>query len=97
MITVEEVRKKAAPVFEQYGIEYAGIFGSLARNQGNDTSDVDVLVRLGSPMGLFLYMRFIHELENILNKKVDVVTEQSLNKFVKPYVMEDLKTIYEKR
>jgi len=47
-------------------------------------------------MGMFLYMRFIHDLEDTLNKKVDVVTNQSINKFVRPYIMKDLITIYER-
>src|SRR3989338_1641531 len=94
--TLEEVKKKSVPVFEYYGIEYAGVFGSTARNQSRSESDIDFLVRFGAPMGMFLYMRFIHDLENTLNKKVDVVTDQSINKFVKPYIMKDLITIYER-
>lgn len=96
-ITIEEVKNKSVPIFKQYGIEYVGVFGSIARNQDTNKSDVDLLIRLGAPMGMFLYMRFIHELESVLNKKVDIVTEKSVNKFVKPYILEDLKTIYERK
>lgn len=42
------------------------------------------------------YMRLVEGLEDGLKKKVDLVTEQSLNKHVRPYVLADLKTIYEK-
>ena len=47
-------------------------------------------------MGMFSYMRFIDGLEKTLHKKVDVVTEKSINKFVKPYIIADLHVIYEK-
>ena len=94
---IEEVKEKSAPIFEQYGVEYAGVFGSVARGQGTTESDVDLLIRLGTPMGMFVYMRFIRELESVLDKKIDVVTEKSVNKFVRPYILEDLKTIYERK
>ena len=46
-------------------------------------------------MGLFAYTRLIREMEESLHHKVDLVTADSLNKFVKPYVLPELKTIYE--
>ena len=53
-------------------------------------------MRLGRPMGIVAYMRLVQSLEEILDKKVDLVTEQSLNEHVRPYVVSDLKTIYER-
>jgi predicted nucleotidyltransferase len=47
-------------------------------------------------MGMVGYMRLIQNLEETLQRKVDVVTEQSLNERVRPYVLPDLRTIYEK-
>lgn len=96
-MTVEEVQQKITPLFKEYGIEYAGVFGSVARGEDTAESDVDILVRLGTPMGMLRYMRFINGLEASLHKKVDLVTEKSLNRFVQPYVLPEVKTIYEKR
>ncbi|MBI5421229.1 MAG: nucleotidyltransferase domain-containing protein [Parcubacteria group bacterium] len=83
------------PILEEHRVTYAAVFGSVARNEDTPESDVDLLVCLPSLMGMFSYMRLIHDLETCLNRKVDVVTEQSLNKFVKPYIKADLKVIYE--
>jgi predicted nucleotidyltransferase len=95
-MTIEELKQKTAPIRDQHGVAYAAVFGSVARGEDRPQSDVDILVRLGRPMGMVGYMRLIQNLEEILQKKVDVVTEQSLNEHVRPYVLPDLKTIYEK-
>lgn len=95
-MTIQDIKHKTTPIFEQYGITYAALFGSYARGQNTNKSDVDLLIRLGQPMGMFTYMRFINGLEKSLGKKVDVVTDKSLNKFVKPYITTDIKTLYEK-
>ena len=95
-MTIEEVRQKTSPVLKRHGVTYAAVFGSLARGEDRPQSDIDILVRLGRPTGMIGYMRLIQGLEECLQKKVDLVTEQSLNKYVRPHVLPDLKTIYEK-
>ena len=95
-MTIDEIKQKTSPILARHGIAYAGVFGSLARGEDRPQSDVDILVRLDRPMGMVEYMDLIESLEAILQKKVDLVTEQSLNKHVRPYVTPDLTTIYEK-
>lgn len=95
-MTIEEVKQKAGPILERHGVTYAAVFGSLARGEDRPQSDVDILVRLGRPTGMVDYMKLVESLELTLHKKVDLVTEESLNKHVRPYVVPDLKTIYEK-
>ena len=95
-MTFEEIKRKTAPILERHGVAYAAVFGSVARGEDRPRSDVDILVRFGRPMGMVGYMRLIQNLEEILQRKVDVVTERSLDEHVRPYVLPDLKTIYEK-
>ena len=95
-MTIEEVKQKVSPILKRHGVTYAAVFGSLARGEDSPESDIDILVRLGRPTGMISYMRLIENLEERLQKKVDLVTEQSLNKYVRPHVLPDLKTIYEK-
>lgn len=95
-MTIEEVKQKTQPVLEKHGVTYAAIFGSLARGEDHPQSDIDILVRLGRPTGIIGYMQLVQNLEEILQKKVDLVTEQGLNEHVRPYVLPDLKIIYEK-
>jgi len=95
-MTIEELKRITRPVFEHHGVSYAAVFGSVARGEDRPESDVDILVRLGRPTGMVGYMRLVENLEASLNRKVDVVTEQSLNGHVRPYVTQDLATIYER-
>ncbi|PIZ65061.1 nucleotidyltransferase [Candidatus Roizmanbacteria bacterium CG_4_9_14_0_2_um_filter_39_13] len=93
---IESIKYTMSPVFEKYGITYAAIFGSFARGEAKETSDIDLMVRLGKPMGMIDYMKFINSLESVTKRKVDVLTEKSLNKHIAPYVKSDIQTIYEK-
>jgi predicted nucleotidyltransferase len=94
-VTIEEVKLRTGPVFREFGVSYAAVFGSVARGEDRPESDVDILVRFGRPTGMVGFMRLIENLETSLERKVDVVTEQSLNPHVQPYVACDLATIYE--
>ena len=90
-----ELQQKVSPILRAHGIKRASVFGSVSRNEDRPDSDVDILIEIGEPMGLFAYTRLIREMEESLHRKVDLVTADSLNKFVKPYVLPELKTIYE--
>ncbi len=94
-MSITEIQHKISPILRKCGIRHAAVFGSVSRGTNRPESDIDLLVKLGKPMGMFAYMRLLRELEAILGAKVDLVTENSLNRFVKPYVTPELKTIYE--
>lgn len=97
MPTVQDIADKAQPVFKKYGIKRARLFGSYARNEARPDSDVDLLVEFGpTSMGLFAYMEFRESLEKELGMDVDVVTEETMNEFMRPYIMKDVKPLYEK-
>lgn len=82
----------------EYGVKKASVFGSVSRGDDRPDSDVDLLVELGpGPMGMFRYMELIEKLEEILGKKVDLVTEGNVIKYFEPYIRPDLKKIYEGR
>lgn len=84
------------PLFASGGISYAGVFGSFARGEATETSDVDILVRFERPMSLLQMIRFERELSEKVGRDVDLVTEDSLSPFIRGEVLHDVKTIYEK-
>ena len=92
---LNEIRQKAAPVLERYGVQYAGVFGSVARGEDTPESDVDVLVVLKQPVSLLKFFGLNDELETALGCKVDLVTKNSLNPHVRPFALQELKTVYE--
>ena len=64
----------------EYGIKSIGIFGSVARNEHTEESDVDVLVE-APEMDLFTRIRVRNQLEEMMGTPVDLVTK---SKFMRP-------------
>ena len=92
---LNEIKIKATPVFERYGIVRASVFGSVSRGDNTADSDIDILVKLGSKMDLVRYIQFRDSLSLSLGKIVDVVTESSMSPYLRPHIVDDLKTIYQ--
>jgi len=68
---------------ERYGVTRLGIFGSVARNEATDASDVDVVVETQVP-DLFMMVNLKEDLEQILQRKVDLVRYRvRMNPFLK--------------
>jgi len=81
MKTLEEVKKILAEhkdeIREKYRVVILGVFGSYAREEQKETSDVDIIVELERPIGLKFY-EFWDYIENILGTKADVLTLSAL-------------------
>ncbi len=72
-----------------------GIFGSYSRGENNSDSDIDILYLFDKSIGLFKLIMLKEDLEQKLNKKVDLVSEKYAHPKLKPIIMKDLKVIYE--
>ena len=73
----------------------AYLFGSYVRGEANEQSDVDILIELdySQSIGLaFVEMQF--DLQDILSRKVDLVSERGLSKFIKPFIEKEKELIY---
>ncbi len=77
-------------------VEWAGIFGSFARNEMKKDSDIDIVVHFkkGIKISLFDYVRYKQDLEELLGRKVDLVTYKYLQPRLKAYIDKDLQIIY---
>jgi predicted nucleotidyltransferase len=78
-------------------VKKAYLFGSYSRNDADKNSDVDILVELdhSTPIGL-QFFTYSDELQNLLKRKVDVVSYEGLSKYVKPFIDKDKVLIYER-
>ncbi len=95
---IKQIAEKMAPVFEKYALEYAGIFGSYARGDEKEESDVDILFRRGSKkLSLLDHIGMKDEISDILNKKVDLVSESAIIPYFKDHIFNDLRVIYGER
>lgn len=83
--------------FASRPVKKAYLFGSYSRNEADKNSDVDILVELehSSPIGL-QFFTYGDELQNLLKRKVDIVSYEGLSKYVKPFIDKDKVLIYER-
>ncbi len=71
----------------QFGVKSLALFGSVARDEATDESDVDLLVEFDRPTGLFGLIRLQEHLGSILGRPVDVGTPNSLKPRIRANVL----------
>ena len=90
--------QQIAEYFKTQPVLKAWLFGSFARGEEHEDSDVDILVKFDRtlPIGLLAYVRMNRELEEKLGRKVDLVEEGTLRPAAQITANRDLKVIYER-
>jgi uncharacterized protein len=74
---------------ERFGVESLRLFGSVAREEASADSDVDLLVKFRESPTFSGYMKLRIFLEDLLDARVDLVTESGLREAVRPFVEKD--------
>ena len=94
----QEMTQMIADYFKTQPVLKVWLFGSFARGEENEMSDVDLLIQFdhSSPIGLFAYARMHRELEERLGCKVDLVEEGTLRPAIAVAAQKDMKMIYER-
>ena len=88
-------KERLLELCRQYGVASMKVFGSVARGEENEESDIDILVRFVRPLSLLKLVRFERELSELLGRRVDLVTEQALSPYIRSSVMATAKEINE--
>lgn len=86
---LEQIKKKALPILKQAGVTRSAVFGSHARGEQRQDSDLDMLVELPRGNTLLDLVRLQRKLEQGLGKKVDLTTYKSLSPLIRKYVQQD--------
>ena len=80
------LRTHKATLAQRYGVTRLALFGSFARNQATDDSDVDILVQFDGPATSKAYFGTQFYLEDLLGHPIDLVTNKALRAELRPYV-----------
>ena len=90
---IETLRANQAAI-RSYGVRSLGIFGSVARDEHNEQSDIDLLVEFQK--GTKNFDNFIHLvffLEELLGRKVELITTDSLSPYIGPRILEEVEYV----
>jgi len=87
---IKKLEAKLPVLKNQYPIKELGIFGSIARGDDTEKSDVDILVEFNGPIGFFKFIGLEQDLSKLLGKKVDLVTKQALKPIIKEDVLKEV-------
>ena len=75
----------------RFGVQRYGLFGSFVRDTATDQSDVDVLVEFAPGQKSFdHFMQLAFFLEDVLGRKVDLVTTDSLSPYIGPHILREV-------
>lgn len=92
---LEALKKIAIPILKANGVKKAAVFGSFARGDANENSDVDILVKYSEGTSLFDVVRLKSQLEEAIGREVDLVSYDFIDKYIKDKIMSERVTLYE--
>ncbi len=96
MTTLDELKRRKDEIqriSDKHGISRLRVFGSVARNEQGDQSDVDLLVDISPSKDLVDLVSFIQEMQAILHARVDVVSEGGLSPFLRDKIIAEARQV----
>ena len=89
--------QKIKNYFKDKPVKKAYLFGSFSRNSADEDSDLDILVELDYSQHIGLkFVKMQLDLQEILQTKVDLLSEKAISKYIRPYIDNEKELIYEK-
>ena len=89
----EKIAQNKEYLRKTYGVEEIGVFGSYARGDNTINSDVDIAIELNHekvPVGLFEFARMQFFLEDLLGRKVDLITKRGIKPLIRERILSQL-------
>ena len=86
---LQEKREEILRIAARYGASDIRIFGSVVRDEDDESSDVDFLVKLDKNRSLMDHAALVMEMEDLLCRPVDVVTESGLKERIRDRVLSE--------
>jgi uncharacterized protein len=89
----EQVKHVIVDILKKSGVKKASLFGSVARGEATQKSDVDILIEFKGKKSLFDLVHLKMNLEDALGKKVDLLTYNSLHPLLKKKILDEQEVI----
>lgn len=86
---IHSIKDHILEVLKRYPIKKAAIFGSFARGEANNTSDIDLLIESNQPITLFDVLRLEKELAAVTSRKIDIVEFSAIKNSIRTNVLRD--------
>lgn len=86
-LTLDQIKEKAVPILKAAGVTRSSLFGSYVRGEQNQDSDIDILVDLPHNATLIDLVGIEQDLEEQLQKNVDVITYKSICPLLKDSIL----------
>lgn len=84
--TLRLLREHMPTLMSEFGVRELALFGSMARDQAREESDIDILVSFDGPATSARYFGVQFYLEDLLGRSVDLVTNKALRPELRPYI-----------
>lgn len=78
---------------ERFKVREIGVFGSYARGDQTDQSDIDVLVEFSEPVGFFAFIDLEEYLQTVLGRRIDLVSKKALKPRIGRRILQEIVTI----
>ncbi len=89
MELIEQKREEIRRIAAKHGARNVRVFGSVVRGEAGPESDVDFLIEVGSTTSSWFPAGLIVDLENLLGRPVEVVTDRALNRDLREQVLSE--------
>lgn len=84
------IKEKKSVLSENFHVKEIGIFGSSVRGEDTERSDIDILVEFQRPIGFFKFLELEEYLEEIIERKIDLVSKKALKPRIGKYILEEV-------
>ena len=87
--SVEEIKQRILPILQKYNIKRAGLFGSYARGEMREDSEIDILVEVADDISLLDFVGIKLEIEDVLGRKIDLVEYNTIKPSIRERVIKE--------
>lgn len=87
---IDILKKHDDDIKKKFGVKKIGVFGSSVKGEAYERSDIDILVEFRKSLDYFEFLDLQYYLEDLFNRKVDLVTADALKPFIKDRILKEV-------